>query len=356
MKLDRREFIASGAAALAASSLASVAYAQPIQKIRFAFGFKTVNPIVINILIGEGLGYHKQEGFTLQPLGLSTGANVQIALAKGDVDFSVGIPSFQLPLFARNELPDMVNFYEYTYPYKWDVAVKPGSPIQKYEDLRGKKIGVSDLGVSDYPVTRAVLGKLGINPDTDVSWLAVGTGVSAGAALDRGNIDALAHFDTGFGLIEGAGIKLRILPRPPEVPLIGGLFLTAMSDYLKNNRKLAVGLGRSVAKSSEFILANPAAGAKVFLDMFPETAPRGATTEKAIEAILYSVNRRKALYRPPYPNTKMGYIRPEELLLEAQFQNLDIKDVSKLYTNDLIDEINAFDREAIIAEAKAFKV
>ena len=99
-----------------------------------------------------------------------------------------------------------MNYYEYTYPYKWDVAVKPESGIQKYEDLKGKKIGVSDLGTTDYPVTRAVLKNIGIDPDKDVTWTAVGAGVSAGVALQRGVIDALAYFDTGFGQIDAAGI------------------------------------------------------------------------------------------------------------------------------------------------------
>ena len=226
------------------------------------FGVKSVNPIVINILIGEGLGYNREEGFTLVPRPLGANANVQIALDKGDLEFGVGTPSFQLPLYAKGELPPIVNFYEYTYPYKWDVAVKPESPLRRYEDLKGKKIGVSDLGTTDYPVTRAVLRNLGIDPDKDVQWIAVGAGVSAGVALQRGVIDALAYFDTGFGQIEAAGIAMRMLPRPKDIPLIGGLFLSARADFLKANRKLAVGYARAVAKSSEFLLANPEAGAK----------------------------------------------------------------------------------------------
>ena len=55
--------------------------------------------------------------------------------------------------------------------------MKPESGIQKYEDLKGKKIGVSDLGTTDYPVTRAVLQNIGIDPDKDVTWTAVGAGV-----------------------------------------------------------------------------------------------------------------------------------------------------------------------------------
>src|SRR5437868_1413759 len=190
--ITRREIMKRMGAAGAVMAAPSVVRAQELRKLRMGFGVKSVNPIVINVLIGEGLGYNREEGFTLVPRPLGANANVQIALDKGDLEFGVGTPSFQLPLYAKGELPPIVNFYEYTYPYKWDVAVKPESPLQSYAELKGKKIGVSGLGTTDYPVTRAVLKNLGIDPDQDVQWIAVGAGVSAGVALQRGVIDALA--------------------------------------------------------------------------------------------------------------------------------------------------------------------
>ncbi len=355
--ITRRQFVQGiGAAGLAVLGAPGLVRAQELRKIRMGFGIKSVNPIVINILIGEGLGYNREEGFSFAPAPLGSNSNVQIALDKGDIEFGVGTPSFQFPLYAKNELPPIVNYYEYTYPYKWDVAVQPGSPVQRYQDLKGRKIGVSDLGTTDYPVTRAVLRNLGIDPDKDVQWLSVGAGVTAGVALQRGVIDALAYFDTGFGQIEAAGIEMRMLPRPPDVPLIGGLFISARADFLKNNRKLAVGFARAVNKSSEFLLANPEAGARAFVKLFPETAPRGASEADAVKSILFAAKRRIPLYRPPYPDTKMGYIRESELLLDAKFLGLDnIKDIKPLMSNELIDEINNYDRAKIIAQAKAYK-
>ena len=352
--INRRKVVQGlGAAALATPS---VVRAQELRKIRMGFGIKSVNPIVINILISEQLGYTREEGLSFTPAALGTNANVQIALDKGDIEFGVGTPSFQFPLFAKGQLPPIVNYYEYTYPYKWDVAVKPESAVQKYDDLKGKKIGVSDMGTTDYPVTRAVLQNIGIDPNKDVTWIAVGAGVSAGVALQRGVIDALAYFDTGFGQIDAAGIPIRMLPRPANVPLVGGLFISAMSKFIKDNRKICVGFARAVNKASEYLLTNPEAGARAFLKLYPETAPRGASEADAVKSILFAAKRRIPLYRPPYPNTKMGFIREEELLTDAKFQGLDIKDIKPIYTNDLIDEINNYDRDKVIAEAKAAKI
>src|SRR5439155_18536471 len=177
-------------------------------------------------------------------------------------------------------------------------VVKPGSPLKSYADLKGKKIGVSDFAGTEYPVTRNVLKSLQIDPDNDVKWVAVGNGVPAGVALERNNIDALAYYDTGFGQIEAAGIKLEFLPRPKQLPMIGGQFLMGRKEMLKDNRNVLIGLGRSTCKASQFILANPAAGAKAFLDMYPEAAPRGSSTEDAVKAVLQTIGRRIKLYQP----------------------------------------------------------
>jgi NitT/TauT family transport system substrate-binding protein len=358
MMTDRRTFLqgAMAAAAWALTHRLPPAEAQGLRTVRFGFGLKSISPMGINILIGESLGYNKTEGFQLDVKSLGTNGNVQIAIDKGDIDFGVGVLSFQLPMYAKGELPPVVNFYEYTYPYKWDVAVKPGSPIKRYEDLKGKKIGVSDLGATDYPVTRSVLRNLGIDPEKDVTWIAVGQGTPAGVALERGAIDALAYFDAGFGQIEAAGIPLTYLPRPTNIPQIGGQFIMAKKDFLKANRQLAVGLGRSTAKASEFILANPEAGAKVFLRLYPEVAPKGKGEADAVAAVLTTIARRITLFRPYDKSKKMGYVLESEILADAKFAGLDsIKDVKPLYTNELIDEMHNFDVEKIRAEAKTYK-
>jgi NitT/TauT family transport system substrate-binding protein len=358
MTINRRTVVTSlGAiAATIATAKPRFAHAQAAQKLRFGMGTKSMNATTINMVIGEALGFNKQEGFSIEPVPLGAIASVQIATDKGDVQFGVGAYSFALPLYAKGELPPVVSFYEYTYPYKWDVAVLPDSQIKTYSDLRGKKIGVSGLGTTDYPVTRAVVANLGMDPDKDVQWLAVGEGVTAGVALQRSAIDALAYFDTGFGQIESTGMQMRMLPRPEKIPMIGGFFVNTSRDFLTKNRKTAVGFGRSGAKSAEFILANPEAGAKVLLDAYPELAPRGAAQADAIKAVLTPVLRRMQLFRPPYPNMKMGQISEDELRREAEFLNLKIADFKPLYTNELIDEIHDFDKKAVIDQAKSYKI
>ncbi|UHL65739.1 ABC transporter substrate-binding protein [Paralcaligenes sp. KSB-10] len=356
MKISRREFVmASGAfaASLAVSPKIALAAAD-LPKLKLGVGLKAMSPIVINLVIGEVLGYNKAEGFSVVAQVLGSNANVQVAVDRGEVDFGVGVPSFGLPVLAQGEWKKSINFYEYTYPYKWDIAVLPKSTINSYKDLKGKRIGVSGFGATDYPVTKNVLQSLGFDPDKDFKWVAVGGGVPAGVALERGQIDALAYYDVGFGLIEAAGLPFRLVPRPPKLPLIGGQFLETQVDRLRKNKAQVIGLGRAVCKSSNFILANPKAGALAFLRMYPEAAPRGSSQEKAVDSIYHAIDRRIKLYSPPYPGAKMGSINVKELQTEAAMNHWNISDYGPFYTNDLIDEINNFDLEKIRRQAKEY--
>jgi NitT/TauT family transport system substrate-binding protein len=357
MSLTRRTALASGLATATWSVLGRrPALAQQLQRAQFGVAFKSLTAAFANVLIGERLGYAKSRGISITGLGLGSSPAIYSALVKGDLEFGAIAPSVALPLFAKGEFPPIVSFYEYTYPYKWDVVVRPDSAIQNYENLRGKKIGISSFGTTDHPVTRVVLKNIGIDPDKDVTWNAVGEGVTAGVALERGVIDALAYFDTGFAIIENAGITLRYLPRPSSVPLIGGFFIGATRDFMKNHRDVCVAFGQCVAMGTEYVLANLAAGARAFLDMYPSTAARGLSPEAAVERAVNSMQRRTTLWRPPYPNTKLGGINDAEWQREVEFLGLKIADVKPMFTNDLIDEINNFNRDEVIAAAKAAKI
>jgi NitT/TauT family transport system substrate-binding protein len=361
MPYTRRQTLGAGlAAALLPASLPPAAKAaEDLQKIRFGIATKAVSPIVINILIPEYLGYYRAEGLTVESFPLGSIIAAYTALVAGRVEFAVEVAESQLELAARGEKIRDIDFFEYTYPFKWAMAVKPGSPYHKLADLKGKRIGVSNLGTSDYPVGKLVLTLIGLDPNKDVSWLAVGEGVPAGVALQRGDIDALFYYDTGFGTIEAAGIPLVYLPLPASVPKVGGIYLATRPDYLRTHRATAVGFARAVAKAQVFIQTNPQAAAYVFTQMFPEAVPKGKSVQEQVKAIMVSVVKRLPLYAS-YDKSmhQWGTIKPSEWQAELKFAGLEgkIPDLSIFYTNDLIADINNFNAAKVKQEARAFKL
>jgi NitT/TauT family transport system substrate-binding protein len=91
------------------------------------------------------------------------------------------------------------------YPF---VFMAPGS-IASVDQLKGKKIGVSNIGSSSDIATRVMLKKVGLVPDQDVTIVAVGSLQNRMAALLNGAIDGgvaqppdqLALEDRGFHVI-----------------------------------------------------------------------------------------------------------------------------------------------------------
>ena len=149
-------------------------------------------------------------------------------------------------------------------------------------------------------------------------------------------------------------MQIDFLPRPAQLPMVGGQFLMAQRPRIAAERALFVGYGRSVAKASIFLLEKPTAGAQAFLKMYPETAPRGSTAEQAVKSVLEAVSRRSNCMRRPIQGAKMGSINVDEFSTEAKMNGWSIQDFSKIYTNDLIADINNFDPESIWAQARSY--
>jgi len=72
-----------------------------------------------------------------------------------------------------------------TYPYVFDVS----KDITSKEDLKGKTIAIRAVGDATDIATRVALKKEGLDPDTDVTILAVQEAGARMAALQNGQID-----------------------------------------------------------------------------------------------------------------------------------------------------------------------
>src|SRR5581483_7201894 len=92
------------------------------------------------------------------------------------------------------------------YPY---VLMAPAS-IQTPDDLRGKKVGVSRAGSSSDIATRVVLKRLGLDPDNDVTIIAVGSLANRTAALLSGSIDAGLDSPPGSLKEEAQGLHVLV--------------------------------------------------------------------------------------------------------------------------------------------------
>jgi NitT/TauT family transport system substrate-binding protein len=121
------------------------------------------------------------------------------------------------------------------YPYKLYAA----KGITSITALKGKKVGVSNAGGSSDIATRAALKSAGLDPDKDVSIVAVGSHANRTAALLAGSIDAgvddppedLELVKAGLTvLVDLAGQKL---PAANTGVIVNRAFLTANKDTVQ---------------------------------------------------------------------------------------------------------------------------
>jgi NitT/TauT family transport system substrate-binding protein len=151
-------------------------------RVRFAYPAKSLN--YLPVTLGRDKGIYQAEGIDLQMILVASTIQVT-ALTTGDIDFS-GAQS-QVMAGAARGLPVKVVGFITTKPSFWLMA-KP--EIKSISDLKGKIIGITEIGSSTDTLARYVISKNGLTPDKEVALLGTGTTSNILTALKGGSVDA----------------------------------------------------------------------------------------------------------------------------------------------------------------------
>jgi NitT/TauT family transport system substrate-binding protein len=351
-------FAASGALAVAAPQ---VARGQSLPVIRLGNAAGIIDTQVIFLTMGQHprLKFYEEEGCRMEILNLSgVGQSIQ-AIASNNCDTSAVSPVGFLGVYAKNPGIDIVFPYCWLRQPHWSVAVKPDSPIKSLAELKGKAIGIRNQGDTGYLGARAMFKELGIDPDKDVEWIAVGEGGPAGQAVHSGRVAAMAFWDGSFARIEIAGFPLRHLPNTPGMQKLFGNAYGIRRSELAKNRDLYARFFRAMAKGTVFSYANPDLAIRLHWEIYPESKPKGKTDQEAFAEAKKVVESRKDKWFPlAGADPRLGAMSKEEWDAQVAFAGLEgqVKDVSTVFTTDLLDEINKFDRKAIEDKARHMSI
>lgn len=311
--------------------------------------------------VAKALGYFDAEGLDVEFRAFPGGANTvaQTVNKQADVSYPGNEPVIIGKQPGRDPLP--VRFFYNAVPTViWELVVQDASAIKTLQDLKGKKIGVFAPSASNVPQVKAILRREGINPETEVTMRSIGLGAGALNALTSGTVDVVALYDTEHATFETKGVKLRRLPVSPVVEkLFSNGFLTH-EDNLKDpkRREMLVKVARATAKATVFCETNPKACVEVFYKLHPEIKPTGVDEKRALEDSIFVVQARiRVMKLRDYQKGQYGLYDPAAWKAYADFLYAEKElaqpvDITTLYTNDLIPEINKFDREAIVKQAK----
>jgi NitT/TauT family transport system substrate-binding protein len=364
--LTRRQ-LGKGAGALTAATVfaPAIARAQNFKmRVGLAAGVSDAQVAFQSIGMHPRLRWYQQEGLELDIINTGSTSQPLQLLSTGQVEFATIAPGTLIPPFADNPNLPVVCAYTWMPRIHNSVAVKPDSPIKSIAELKGKTIGIRNAGDSGYPFLQATLLELGIDPKNDVEWISVGSGGPAGQALYRGAVQALAIWDVEYVRIAIAGFETRDLPNLPSAnALFGNSYAVNRAAFDKDKERYAK-LFRVISKGLIFTALNPEAAVRLHWDLYPETKPKGKTEEQALAEMLKLLARRRDKWFPhaANPDQRMGATSPAQWEASVRFIGRlnpriqeKITDVSRLYTNDILDDANKFDRKAFEAEAKAFK-
>jgi len=312
------------------------------------------------------LNFYKPGGVDVEYVNMSSMAQAMQSLRAGHVDFGPAVPGILLPAMAKDPTLDLVSVYKWLPRNANVIVVKPGSPIRSAADLAGKRIGVRNQGDPGIVVTKTMLAELGLKDDK-CEYIAIGDGAPAGAAIDNDRVDAMVSFDTATARIELVGTQLRYVPITPKFAQVGSGWICVPRKLLKEERKGLVALFRGIAKSTIFAHSNLDAGIDLHWAVYPESRPKGRSEEEARKELAFILKDRKNSWmrRPDDPDQRIGASSLAEWKANIEMTAESSKnpklaeelgDPNRLFTNELIDEVNAFDRQAVVEMAKAFKL
>ncbi len=308
--------------------------------------------------IAEKLGWFAQGGIKVQLVAMGGSADCVKQVATGDMLFGIASPE---PLaFMRPQGIKIRTFYTAYQSSTFGLAVPADSPIQTFQDLKGKTIGVTSMGSGGVVIARAMVADSGLNPETDIRVVVAGEGAQTAALLRNKQVDALSQFDAAYALVESAGVKLRMMDnrKIERFPANG---LVALESTLVSRRADAVTLGRGISMGAIFAMANPEAATRILWDVYPHTKPTGKDDATALaEGVMPMRARIHAFLLAPAGVTQWG--ENSEANYDAYFAFLLKWGVLKqavagkdVIDNSLIDDINKFDAAAVEAQAKNYK-
>src|SRR5215510_6103700 len=177
--------VVAAAIALVAASAAS---AQAPEKKDIKLGVGGAPALYyLPLALTEKLGYFKEQGLNVEVSDFKGGSQSLTALIGGSADVVTGAYEHTLRMQAKGQ--DIVTVIELGRYPGISLAVKKdrADKFKSAADLIGAKVGVTAPGSSTNMIVWYLMAKAGLKPD-DASFIGVGAGAGAVAAMQRGEI------------------------------------------------------------------------------------------------------------------------------------------------------------------------
>jgi NitT/TauT family transport system substrate-binding protein len=257
------------------------AFAQQRRKILVAY----VAPGLTQALpwIAKEAGIFSKHGIDADVILLTGSPRLIQTLLAGDIDYALGGTSSVLR--ARFRAPDPVIIATTSNFTGQRVLLRPDSPLQRLQDLKGKTVGVTQYGSQGDTFFRDALKKNGLRPDADVAILQMGGTPQVGAALIAGKIDAAVSGESSLVLIQQGRVKPLPGGSAKELKVAGsGATVSVTRRNIARDREGIVRFLRAYVEAIHYFRTNREGAVRALTKYF-----RGTTAEQT--AFLYTDQR-----------------------------------------------------------------
>ncbi len=191
--------------------------------------------------------FFKPEGLNVLPVLFRSGPTAMQALVSGSIQFSTGFGTGTRAAMAGAPVKGIIGFNNKP---AFILYGRRESGIRSIADIKGKRIAVTGVGSTTDYAARAILTHNHIDPDKEVSILAVGS-ESVFAALQKGAVDAAILWAPGFAIAEKLGmVRLQSLADILELP---GSGVVVSDQLIKENPLLIKKFLRGTVKGFHYV-------------------------------------------------------------------------------------------------------
>lgn len=210
-------------------------------------------------------------------------------------------------------------------------ALVSSKNIKSVQDLKKKKIAVTQIGDAPYGYVVAILAKAGLT-DRDVEWIPVGGPVAGrAAALTSGRADATILTAPSYFKLETEGYNVLVNLAERDDIFASTAFLVQTKDVA--DAKLTEALVKAHAEAIKTFYADKAAAVAAYRKYDPEIAPEDA--ERTYD--LYA--KPQAFERVPYvlkPAVEAVLAQQSDAQLAERMKAFDW---SKVINNSVVDKL-----------------
>jgi NitT/TauT family transport system substrate-binding protein len=284
-------------------------------------------------MLAKRLGYFDQQGLDVTLIDEASGQSAEDQVLAGGVDGGSGSYNHTIELQAAGKNIESVIQLDIAPGEAEMVSTKEAGQIQSVKDLKGKNLGVTELGSGTQTLTIALLHQVGIAPD-QVHFVPVGAGDTFIAAIQQGKIDAGMTTEPTISRLIASGLAKPLVdlrtPQSTQAALGGSypfICVFMKNDYVASHKDAVQKMVNAYVKTLQWIHTHTA---EQIADMMPPDYYAGNKT-----LYVTALQNQLSIFSPDGNMPDGG---PQSVLNIEQQTNQTVQgkqiDLSTTYTNE----------------------